>query len=440
MRRKFAGGGIFDKLKYTGFVCLFLFVIACTMTNIVLAALSTGIEGGFSVIYDVPQDLWDRVSQIFDKSNVNKLLWQISGDSTATVDNMAPIEALAATRMTSADMIANYNKVNAASADEDSASANAASASDYLIPANDDYSVSSKDYNAEIIIEFCGLKWTPVYLSTTNEGKDGEPHDVILTLWLTDNQQDVWTGRAADEGDYYGFLDGALYSDWSANWEAENPTETYPANMYGTSYIRVVTLNNGGTYATSGTEATTVGQSKDSAFATFTMPEFGLTQYLVTPEQVSWQESGQSAKDLFGRKDDPNDNWGDKTKVPDTGFVENGKYNYADKEGNDAWKNDYIWLPSLCETGYDNTYNGFWKTSAAQRSIENSSESRRIGKDNGSITMRSMLRSGDCMRADYVGTLFVDGNGWSNLNLFSSYGVRPALHLNLTAVAKSLHK
>ncbi len=446
MKHKFAGGGIFDKLKYTGFVCLFLFVIACTMTNIVLAALSTGIEGGFSVIYDVPQDLWDRVSQVFDKSNVNKLLWNISGDSTATVDNMAPIEALAATRMTSADMIANYNKVNPASVDKDSASANAASASDNLILANsasadNDYSVSAMSNDAEIVVTLGGLKWTPVYLSTTNEGKDNEPHDVILTLWLADNQQDAWADRKADEGDYYGFLDGALYSDFAADWYEINPTEAYPAHMYGTSYVRAVTLNNGGAYATSGTEAATVGQSKDSAFATFTMSEFGLTQYLVTPEQVSWQESGESTKLQFEHYfwyDLPNENWGGKDKVPDMDFYDD--YNYADKEGNDAWKNDYLWLPSLSETGYSETLIGIWQTSTAQRALSKTSVSGGVGITNnvGKITQTSWLRSGFGNYARTAYSLLAEGSERSYHYVSDSVAVRPALHLNLTEVAKSL--
>ncbi len=419
------------------------------MTNIVLAALSTGIEGGFSVIYDIPQDLWDSVSQIFDKSNVNKLLWNISGDSTATVDNMAPIEALAATRVTSADMIANYNKVNPASVDKDSsayansafASANAASACDNLIPANDDYSVFAMNNDAEFVVTLGGLKWTPVFLSTTNEGKDNESHDVILTLWLADNQQDAWADRKADEGDYYGFLDGALYSEFAADWYEMNPTEAYPAHMYGTSYVRAVTLNNGGAYATSGTQAETVEKSKNSAFATFTMPEFGLTQYLVTPEQVAWQESGQSAKLQFEHYfyfDLPNENWGSKEKVPDIDFIDD--YNYAGKEGNDAWKDDYLWLPSISETGYSETLSGIWQTSQAQRALGKTSVSGNVGMVTGRLLQESWLRSGFQDHARTAHTLIADGSDrlWDYVS--AAMAVRPALHLNLTEVARSLNK
>ena len=437
------------------------------MTNIVLAALSTGIEGGFSVIYDIPQDLWDSVSQIFDKSNVNKLLWNISGDSTATVDNMAPIEALAATRVTSADMIANYNKVNPASVDEDlyayanyasadaayyasantaSVSANPATSSEYLIPANsafvsEDYSVSAKSYDAEIIVELGGLKWTPVYLSTTNEGKDSEPHDVILTLWLADNQQDAWADRKNDEGLYYGFLDGALYSDWSANWFKDNPTETYPSDMYGTSYIKAVTLNNGGSYATSGTKMLSAEQSDSNPFALFTMEKFGLTNFIVTPGQVSWQESGQSAKEQIDDLDYdlPNENWGNNEKVPNTDFYNDGQFNYAGKESNDAWKNDFLWLPSLSETGSNDTSNGIWKTSTAQRFLSKTSVSGTVGSVTGPVYPYTWLRSGCKDNAYNAFCLYTGVEGWHQYRVSSnSFAVRPALHLNLTAVAKSL--
>ncbi len=437
------------------------------MANIVLAALSTGIEGGFSVIYDIPQDLWDRVSQIFDKSNVNKLLWNISGDNTATVDNMAPIEALAATRMTSEDMIANYNKVNSASADEDLsaatksaaggaayyASANAASVSanhatsrEYLIPANsasanDDYAVSAKSYEAEIIVELGGLKWTPVYLSTTNEGKDSEPHDVILTLWLADNQQDAWADRKADEGEYYGFLDGALYSDWSADWMDDSSTVDYPSHMYGMSYMSAVVLNNGGNYATSITTLSAATQSESNAFALFTMAQFGLTKYLVTPEHVSWQEDGQKASEVGGdyvTYNLPNENWSQNTTVGN--FYENN--HFEGKAGNDAWKDDYLWLTSYSETGYKDNYNGIWKTSTAQRKLNSSAYRGTVGNGNYGFTAQpfTMHRSGWITGGSRVSGLAPDGNRWASNVVSVTYTVRPALHLNLTEVAKSLKK
>ena len=64
--------------------------------------------------------------------------------------------------------------------------------------------------------------WNVTYLSTNRQG------DPIATLWLaSSNNTAKWN----------------MYSD--------NADGNYPANMYGTSMIRAVTLNNGGKYATS---------------------------------------------------------------------------------------------------------------------------------------------------------------------------------------------
>ncbi len=386
------------------------------MTNIVLAALSTGIEGGFSVIYDIPQDLWDNISRIFDKNNVNKLLWHISGDSTATVDNMAPIEDLAATKLTSADMIANYNKVNPASADNN-------------------YSVSAMSNDAEIIVTLGGLKWTPVYLSTTNEGKEGETHDVILTLWLTDASQ--LSGGTYADGKTFDKNGLAL---WASGWYNNSPLVDYPCNMYGTSYMRAAVLNNGGQYAHNNANddeniyLETATQNPDSIFALFTMQDGGLRDFIVTPSQVSWQECGQSAKAEIDSLDYnvSNENWGDKTKVPNDGFYYGSSFNYANKgEANSRWKDDWLWLPSLSETGGDDASNGIWQTSQNQRR----------NTDFNDWTHHAWLRSAYYTSANSVYLLCGTEYGFDATTAYRTYGtVRPALHLNLTEVAKSLNK
>ncbi len=377
-------------------------------------------------------ELFEESSKTFDAYSMNKILQQISGDANVNVSNMTAIDTLAKNKATSTDMIANYNKVNAASASNySSANANysALKNSDY---SNIDYSVLADSYDAEILIELGGLFWTPVYLSQDDQEND------ILTLWLADNQQDVWSSRKRDEGEYYGFLNGALYSDWSANWLADHEMEKYPTNMYGTSYIRAVMLNNGGVYATSGTETATAEQSKNNVFALFTMEQSGLTEFFVTPEHVSWQKDGQSAKNQLSYEYDlANENWWNETTV--NGFY--GKYNYAGQEGNDAWKDDYLWLPSLTETGYDNSHIGIWETTTNQRKLMNMDQSvlGKFGSNNDSVTFNySWLRSAywdDSLGACDLGA---SGGLWHESHVSLSRAVRPALHLNLTAVAKSL--
>ncbi len=335
-------------------------------------------------------ELFEESSKTFDAYSMNKILQQISGDSNVNVSNMTAIDTLAKNKATSADMIANYNIVK-------STSASAA-----------DYSVSAQSYDAEILIELGGLIWTPVYLSQDDQEND------ILTLWLVDNQQDVWSSRKANEGDYYGFIDGALYSDWSANWIQDSPTitEKYSSQMYGTSYIRAVTLNCGGDYATSGTEKATATQSDSNPFALFTMSKFGLTEYLITPEHVSWQESGQG--------DYPNENWGD---APAT-------------EESNAWKADYLWLPSLSETWQNNTSSGIWQTSTAQIALSKTSVSGEVGITNGDNALQaSWLRSGSENDVRCVSRLSADGSRSDTSFVRLSFAVRPALHLNLTDAA-----
>ena len=337
------------------------------MANIVLAALSTGIEGGFSVIYDIPQDLWDSVSQIFDVNNVNKLLKQISNDEDASVHNMSAVEA------------------KAAAVPKGENGVGGTSAADFRT-----FNVA-KELGADVEVTFGGLTWHAVYLSQT--GKDGdENRDVILTLWMADSTQ----------------LSGETYADGKAFDEK------------GTSTWNIV-LNNGGGYITSqsATELTQAHQIASSVFAKFTMKDFGLTQYLVTPEEVMWQKEGQSIL-LFGRPsyNCPNENWSN--DVPDDGFY-TPDFNYVHKSGNDAWKNDYLWLPSLSETGENDNYNGIWETSQNQRKNGTTFSWLRTGYESSASTVYSLTTS-----------------NWHLNNVHYTHAVRPALHLNLTEVAKSL--
>ena len=199
-----------------------------------------------------------------------------------------------------------------------------------------------------------------------------------------------------------------------------------------------VVLNNGGTYATSGTASSTATQSETNPFALFTMAKYGLTQYLVTPEHVSWQKDGQQAKNEISdlSYNLPNENWSQTTAVG--GFI--GNYHYDGKDGNDAWKNDFLWLPSLSETGDNDTSNGIWETSQAQRRLSNSSTSAggSVGSTSGIAYNYSWLRSGYGANAYRACTLSPGGSYWSTDYVDVSRAVRPALHLNLTKIAQAL--
>ena len=358
-------------------------------------------------------EIYNDTTGAFDANNVNALLKFITGDADAnnfnvmnTLDNMATIST------TSPEIRTNVARIT----------------------------TERKD----VIIGFGGLDWQVVYLSKDTDGNN------ILTLWLSSSQQDAFAGRTADEGAYYGFVNNSLYSDWSADWYSYD-TDSYPSNMYGTSYIRAVTLNNGGQYALGIDELSQIdendpynGQNENSVFARFTMEEVegSLTQYITTPSKMSWQLD-QSAVDegvsdilLF-----PNDS----INVPTSGSYNSG-CNYHSKTNYDEWASDYIWLPSITETGYDSSRTGIWEISTEQHQNISSSKDQitpGVGSSNSNygtyVRNYSWLRSGDLFDAYQAYRLFPDGGSYSTYDSYVEYSlaVRPALHLNLTKVLES---
>ena len=350
-------------------------------------------------------EIYDDDNLKFNRTNLTTLLRYITGNENAGVNDetMASISTMAENATTSADI---REKV-----------------------------VGGKTSSQDVIVTLGGLDWQVVYLSKDNSGNS------ILTLWLSSSRQEKFLEYSRTEGTLYGFLNGSLYSDWSDDFYSTSAGVKYPSNMYGTSYIRAVTLNNGGTYATSTSASATAEQNESSVFAKFTMDgvEGSLTSFLVTPNDVSWQllqsspENNPSLSNLY-----PNDS------INDPGILEGDYYsgfNYHSKEGYSAWANDYIWLPSLAETGYNSSNLGLWKTSQTQRqniSFSTSSITPGVGSDNStsrtSVYNYSWLRSGHCNYAPTAGTLNPSGIGYNNYYVNLSYAVRPALHLNLNEV------
>ena len=260
-----------------------------------------------------------------------------------------------------------------------------------------------------VTINLGGFKWQVTYLSKSKKG------DIVATLWLSGDEE-LDTSSFGDSSDYYG---------------TDNPNSGVPTNMYGTSYIRAK-LNNGGNYiniTSNSSNPTSVSQTyspvSDYKFAAFVQGGV-LTQYMVTPAQISWQENGQSAKDTLGASYNySNENWTD-TKTgatADSNFYGSGSYNYAGKTfsgyGNSTWKDDYLWLPSLTETGYNDSYSGMWDLSVAERSNGTTYSWSRSADYNDSDSACSLRSSGDRNASNYV---------------YDSRAVRPALHLNLSAI------
>ena len=365
-------------------------------------------------------ELWNGSS--FSSTNLNILYKYLTGNASATISNV--------------DTLAN-NKTTANTIRSKTLSAGTQSGTSY----------SAKSSSQSVVVTLGGMEWIVTYLSKDKSG------NTIATLWLSNNEQDIFEGRSQTEGAYYGYYNGGLYSDWSANWGSNSPEYSYPSNMYGTSYISVVTLNNGGSYSSKSGGATLASftPTSSSVFAKFTMESVAgsLTDYIVTPSQVSWQENGQhTASNQTGGWSDwtydaPNQNWSDSHTGNYNSSYNGTLYNYAGKTGNSNWKNHYLWLPSITETGIDDSHIGIWDLNTNERANYTGSSPSSIGlvgSSSGMAFPRAWLRSGDAKEAGRACDIFPSGstptNSYGYLN--NSLAVRPALHLNLTAIALSI--
>ena len=235
--------------------------------------------------------------------------------------------------------------------------------------------LKSNNSNKDVNIMFGGLEWTVTYVSQSTDGTNHD--DIIATLWMADYTT-------------------AINSMWSYDWNDDNPTDAYPSNLYGASYIRAEL--NGGQYATSGSalNGTAIdGTSNNAVFNAFA-PVRALSSYIVTPSQVSWQEKGQKTSNWSDWDlDCPNENWGTLTTnyesfdnetyhitasdgtntytfyANTSGSKDNYNYGSGSEHTNNAiWKNDLLWLPSLYEVGYADSGDsgvGLWATSQTQR-------------------------------------------------------------------------
>lgn len=266
-----------------------------------------------------------------------------------------------------------------------------------------------KGQGQSVIVNLGGKKWTIMYVSQAKNG------DIIATMWLTES---TTTSTFGNNGGAYG---------------ANSALQAYPTNMYGTSYIRAVALNNGGSYVDvtgnspdlSLTSTNGGVPSKTHTFAPFTVADAstypGLTDYIVKPVDVSWQENGQSTINTLGWANNcSNENWTDEktgATADEQFYYYRGYYNWAGKSGNSTWKDDYIWLPSMTEVGYTGDSSGMWGTNQNERSNGIIAWLRTAGDNN--------------TRANYYP--HADGAAYDYEYVNYDYGVRPALHWNLSA-------
>ena len=307
-----------------------------------------------------------------------------------------------------------------------------------------------KSSSKSIVLRLGGLDWIITYLSVSDIDSDGDGNkDIIATLWLTNNVQDAWSGKNQSIGKYYGIANGGLYSAWSANWMS-NTVGNYPSNMYGTSYIRTVTLNNGGVYATgtSGTVAASTdssGYGVNNPFYSFTTPVSGarndLTDFIVTPNNVSWQKTIQD-KSLIGSSYNYNND-----SLSNTGgsYYNSSTYNYGSKTNYAAWGDDYLWLPSLVETGFDDSNDGIWETITSERmTYDGSTDTVYVSTLGTAYSSTTAYNATGTRSATYDSSrgayhLMAAGKSYTDSYIISTIiAVRPALHLNLKSIYNSL--
>ena len=309
----------------------------------------------------VPQ-LWDESSQSFNETNFRTLLSYISSNGY--------ISGVNTTQQTAADIRG--------------------------------YTYGGKERGKSIVVTLGDYQWQVVYLTRTGNTTG----DRIATLLMANN----------DSAARYG----------SSTYKGTNSfTSGYPTSMYGTSHIRAVTLNNGGPYvnitssSANPTDSSLVDYTQDTnhKYALYTVTSQGLTDYLVQPQDVWYQTQSQGSSVLGYTLNN------DSLATNLTGWYNNStSYTYQNKNYYTEWGDDYLWLPSITESGYDDSHLGIWELSTTERAT----------------SYEWWSRSGHFSSSNYAYLLVSSGSSYNTTSVIFSYGVRAALHLNLDSVANSI--
>ena len=366
-------------------------------------------------------ELWDSGAQEFNNDNLQILYNYLSGKSNAT---LADIDALA---------LAN---TNATTLRQTSITSGVTSGG---------VAYRTKQSGDSIVVRLGGLDWYVTYVSKDKSG------NTIATLWLDNNLQEGFGARVVNEGDYYGYLQEpstglyGLYSDWSANWYDSGVYDgSCPSNLYGVSYIRAVTLNNGGNYiqGVSGQNNSSTyyyAPSASSAFAIYTMSSINgvannLVDYITSPNAMPWQMNSQGTQNAAGVL------LNNEALLSGASADGAGANDYINNKYYDDWGNDKVWLPSFSEIGYSDALSmqGIWSLSDLERANYDGTTTSIIGTGgnvSGSTYAHYWVRSAfnDNTRKAFL--VQSTGNSYGSNGTFNSFAVRPALHLNLTAIS-----
>ncbi len=261
------------------------------------------------------------------------------------------------------------------------------------------------------------LAWIPAYVSKDING------NAILTLWLATTESSNDPGNLREQ-EVSKFSDGTSSDQRTSPWPS--------SNNYSTSYIRAM-INNGGSYygvwdGTYDPQKKSLAASSSNKFAMYATGK--LKDYITEPAKVSWQKD---AGYLIGDPKYINDNYV-------TSHDRSDPWSSAD------WLNDKLWLPSVYELYkkeipttdinngiFDNPRGGdggLWATNTDKKEAAENSYG-------------TWLRTGfleqttDAITHD---TMFIlaEAGSVAACAVTSTISVRPALHLNLSAVLDTL--
>ncbi len=238
-----------------------------------------------------------------------------------------------------------------------------------------------------------GIAFNIVYVSKADYTANGtSAGDIIVTLWMAQS---------------------SITSKWNTV-SSDRTDVAYPTNMYSSSLIRSTLV--GSNYLTTAGAATLDGTGTiNESWAPFNK-RGAFYSYLATPANMAWQETLSSVDIRETDYNYINEAWGAPSKGQFYSYNVDS-YDYSLKNGNSDWKNDRIWLPALTETGTSTTA-GLWKTDLAHRYN----------------TSHSWLRTGYYNAANRVSHMNYSSGGSMAYNITTVFAVRPAIHLNLSAI------
>ena len=254
----------------------------------------------------------------------------------------------------------------------------------------DSYVIPASEINARLegghgndnglVVTLGGLEWMAASLTLTNDAQE----DVVMTLYLADDN-----------------VESQFFTD---------ATNVKGNNMYSRSKLRETLLTDG--------NFTMFSDVSTGGFAEC---------FLVQPKNIKYQLN----QTMVGRGgpsnyNSPNDALGALT----SGWYGSINYQPSDMVNGvryDAWGSDYVWIPSATETGFNDyaSATSIWKLSDVQRSHDNK--------------RYSWLRSG--CPDNFHRAYWLENTGAFDLNNVTfSFGVRPAIHLNLSEASKNTAK